>query len=303
MAYHPFRHLGLKVLSAGIAVALWFAVAGEQTVERTLRAPLALQNQPEKLELVDNPPALVDVRVRGSSGLLSRLAAGDVVAMVDLSTARAGRKIFNLSRNQVRAPYGVAVTQITPGSITLFFEPSVTGRVPIVPAVEGEPAPGYVLGQVTADPPVVEVTGPESSLRHLRDATTEPVSVARATQRVRETVNIGVSDSSVRLRAPTTTTVTVQVLPKPVERVVQHVPVRIRGVGPALTAQVLPPIVSVSTRGGKDTLDRLESDSIGVFVDLAGLGPGRYNLPVRVDSPQNFEVLQIDPPNVRVRIR
>ncbi len=36
----PFRHLGLKALSLGIAVLLWMVIAGDQTVERGLRVPL-----------------------------------------------------------------------------------------------------------------------------------------------------------------------------------------------------------------------------------------------------------------------
>lgn len=303
MAYHPFRHLGLKFLAISIAVALWFAVAGEQTVERSLRAPLALQNQPEQLELVDNPPAQVDVRVRGAASLLSHLAPGDVVAMVDLSTARAGRRIFPVTRTQVRTPFGVEVTQVTPATISLRFEPSTTKRVPVMPVVEGEPAVGYVVSQVTAEPSSVEVVGAESSLRHLKEATTEPVSVEKATRPVRERVNIGLSDSSIRLKSPSVATVTADVVPTPAERLLQNVPVHLRGVGPRLAAQVVPAAVSLLTRGSREVLDRLGADSPAAYVDLAGLGPGRYNLPVRVEPPQGFEVLQIDPATVRVRIR
>lgn len=303
MAYHPFRHLGLKFLATAIAVALWFAVAGEQTVERSLRAPLALQNQPEHLELVDSPPAQVDVRVRGSASLLSHLTPGDVVAMVDLSSARAGRRIFPVTRGHVRAPFGVDVTQVTPGTVSLRFEPSLTKRVTVSPVIEGQPAHGYAVGEVNIEPPTVEVVGAESALRHLKEVQTEPVSVEKAAARVRETVNIGVSDSGIRLKTPSVALVTVDVRPMPVDRLVQNVPVRLHGVGHGLQAQVVPPVVTVSTRGPRAAIDGLAADALGAHVDLAGLGPGRYNLPVRVAPPQNVEVLQTDPATVRVRIK
>ena len=98
MAYHPFRHLGLKFLSVAVAFGLWFTVAGEQTVERSLRVPLELRNRPEQLELVENPPATVEVRVRGASGLLSRLSPGDVVADGRPVAARPGRRFFTLTQ-------------------------------------------------------------------------------------------------------------------------------------------------------------------------------------------------------------
>ncbi len=303
MAYHPFRHLGLKFLSLAIAVALWFAVAGEQTIERTLTVPLAFQNQSEGLEIVDNPRDTVAVRVRGAASLVSHLVGGDVVALVDLSGSKAGKDLFHLTPPQVRAPFGVEVLQVSPASITLTFEPSLTKVVPVNPTIEGEPAFGYARGEATSEPPSVAVIGPESSLRHLKSAMTEAVSVADATRRVRASVSVGVADASVRLQTPMMVTVTVPVTPVPVERLVQNVPVRIRGAGRKVTAQALPAVVAVSTRGPKATLDRIEGGEISAYVDLAGLGPGRYNLPVRVEPPQNVEVLQTDPATVRVRIK
>ena len=47
----PFRHLGLKLLSLGLAVSLWMVVSGEETVERGLRVPLELQQFPSGMEL------------------------------------------------------------------------------------------------------------------------------------------------------------------------------------------------------------------------------------------------------------
>mgnify|MGYP003694213149 CR=1 FL=1 len=66
MAYIGFRHhLGLKFVSIALAALLWVAVAGEQTVERSLRIPLEFTNLPSQLEVVGEPPTVVDVRVRG----------------------------------------------------------------------------------------------------------------------------------------------------------------------------------------------------------------------------------------------
>ena len=44
-------------------------------------------------------------------------------------------------------------------------------------------------------------------------------------------------------------------------------------------------------------------DALLAFVDLAGLGPGRYNLPVRLEPPQGAAIVRSDPATVRVRIR
>ena len=176
----PFEHFGLKALSVCVAVLLWMAVAGEETVERGLRVPLELQQFPAGLELQGEVPTTVDVRVRGTSGTLGRVLTGDIVAVLDLRGARAGRRLFQLNPELVRAPFGVEVVQVAPATVAMVFESSASRQVPVVPAVDGKPAPGYVVGPTTADPESVEVVGPESAVKRATEALTEPISIAGA---------------------------------------------------------------------------------------------------------------------------
>ena len=219
-SFWPFRHVGLKAISIAVAILLWMVVSGEEPVERGLRVPLELQQMPAGLELQSELPALVDVRVRGGSTLLSRLATGDVIAMLDVHTARPGQRLFQLTPDQVRAPFGVQVLQISPSSVSTVFEKTATREVPVVPSVEGTPAPGFVIGNKTSDPPTVLVTGPESAVATATEATTEPVSVAGAREAVTDRVTVGFLNPSLRLMTPRQATVHVEILPgvRPGER-------------------------------------------------------------------------------------
>ncbi|HXW07956.1 MAG TPA: CdaR family protein [Vicinamibacterales bacterium] len=303
MAYHPFRHLGLKVLAIALATLLWLTVAGEHEVERTLRVPLEFRNTPAALEIVGEPPSTVDVRLRGSSTTLSRLEPGEVVTVLDLSGARPGSRLFHLRADEVRAPYGVRIAQVVPSTLSLVLEQSLTRAVPVVPATEGDPAPGYVTGSISAEPSTVEVVGPESSVRQLASATTEPVVIQGVRGRVRDVVTVGVEDAAVRLAQPQRATVVVEIIPAPVERDVAGVPVRWRNLGTGLRARVAPTLVHVSVRGQQDVLAALMPDGVEAFVDLTGLGPGQYNLQVQTDPSERFGVGTITPPVVSVTIR
>ena len=214
MAYHPFRNLGLKFLSTLVAFLLWLIVAGERVVERVMRAPVEFQNLPAGLELVGSPPDTVEVRLRGSSGALSRIASGDMSAVIDLSTARPGRRLFHITQSQVNVPYGINIVQVGPSTLTMEFELSGIRRVKVEPDIDGYPADGYEVTSVKSDPEMVEVAGPENALKRLVAAITEPVSVAEQTRTVREVVTIGVPDSTLRLRTPQTAVVTVTIAPR-----------------------------------------------------------------------------------------
>ncbi len=303
MAYHPFRHLGLKVLAIALATLLWLTVAGEHVVERALRVPLEIRDKPDNLEIVGEAPGAVDVLVRGSAGLLGRLSAGDVVVALDLSTARPGSRLFHLRLDQVKVPYGVEVAQVVPGTLALELERSLRRRIPVVPALEGEPAPGFEIGPITSEPATVEVIGPESRVRELSEATTEPVRVEGRSENVRDVVTVGVMDSAVRLVEPRSATVLVEILPAPVDRDIAGVPVRRRNLGSGLRATVEPSMTKVQIRGTESAVNGIQAQAIEAFVDLAGLGPGRYNLRVQIDPSQDYGVSAITPAVVAVTVR
>jgi len=303
MRYNPFRQLGIKALALVLAVVLWFTVAGEHVVERSLRIPLEFRNIPEVMEIVGNAPDSVDVRIRGSSAVLSRIQPGELMAVLDLSSARAGSRLFHIRADEVRAPFGVDVAQVVPATLALELEKSARRRVPVFPATEGDPAPGFVIGRITADPGSVEIIGPDSRVRQVAEATTEPIVVTGARALVRDNVTVGVADSSVRLAQPQSANVTVEIWPAPVERELPDVPVRYRNLGNGLRANITPQSARIRIRGSKENLADLRDEAAQAFVDLAGLGSGRYNLRVQVDPAERFGVVSIDPAVVSVTIR
>ncbi len=300
MAVRGFRHLGLKFVSIALAALLWLVVSGEQIVERALRIPLEFTNLPPQLELVGDTPTVADVRVRGSSGSLTRLAQGDLVAVLDLRAARTGRRLFHLTPADVRRPFGVDVVHVNPSNVSMGFEQSESKSVPVVPAVEGDPAEGYVVGTIAADPATVEVVGPVSKIRSLTEAITEPISVDGSSAPVRESVTIGVSDPAVRLRKPQSAIVTVNVAAAPVER--RFIGVSVTSKGDRAGARVRPAEVSLVVRGAREVLEATSSAAFEAIVDLEGLGQGQFQLPVRVTPPQHLTVVRVEPPQVQVRI-
>jgi len=212
------RDLPLKLLALALAVGLWLIVAREPVVERHLEVPLGIQNVPAGFELVEVPDA-VAVRVRGASSNVSGLGPGDVMAILDLTGEHPGpRRFFDmLSAGRLQVPFGVEVTRVVPPTVAIALERTGSPRaVPIVPAIEGEPADGFVVATISTVPPRVEVVGPERRLARLAEALTEPISVAGASQRVRATVAVAIEDPLLRLVGSRSAEVTVDIRPGPV---------------------------------------------------------------------------------------
>lgn len=302
MASFPFRNVGLKFLSICIAALLWLVVAGDRIVERALRVPVEYQNLPAGLEIVGSSVETVEARVRGSSGALARLAPGDTSAVVDLRNARPGRRLFHLTAAHVKVPYGIEVVQVAPATLPIEFENSAVRVLQVRPSVEGRPAPGFEVVGVASDPATVEVIGPESALRGLDFAMTEPVSVADERRPVREVVTVGVADPTVRLRTPTAATVTVQIGPGGSRRTLTDVPVTISNVAAGMRVRLLTPTVAVGVKGTDEAIKDLSPDSVQVQADAGGLAPGDHTVEVTVQAPEGLLVESIAPRTVRLRI-
>jgi YbbR domain-containing protein len=160
-----------------------------------------------------------------------------------------------------------------------------------------------VAGTITSDPGTVEVIGPESHLKSLTAATTEPISIAGQRSSVTDTVTIGVPDSAVRLLESKSARVVIEITPAPVERVLSDVPIRWRNLNDELTARIKPLTTTVTVRGRRESLDAMRAETIDAFVDLAGLGPGQYNLRVQFDPTESFGVAATEPAFVQVTIK
>jgi YbbR domain-containing protein len=261
------------------------------------------RNMPPSLELVGETVRNVDVRLSGAASLISALESYQVVATVDLTDARAGVRVFPLTAEQISVPLGVEVKGVNPATISLALEPGASKMVPVKPTIDGDPADGYEIGEVIVQPQQVEILGPESHLKDAPDAVTERISIEGATSDVADTVGIGVTDPAVRLRQPHSARVTIRILAGPVAKFVNR-PVVFQRLAPGLKATAQPAAVAVSIRAAGRVLAAIAEPLLKPYVDVQGLGPGRYNLPVRLD-PQGaaYVVTAIEPSAVAVRIQ
>jgi len=88
-----------------------------------------------------------------------------------------------------------------------------------------------------------------------------------------------------------------------IERTIDDRPVILKNTGAGVQAVVLPSHVTLTVRGSRQELGTMQDSDVSVLVDLAGLGPGLYKLPVHVDTPVSVAVTKMVPVVVEVRIR
>ena len=87
------------------------------------------------------------------------------------------------------------------------------------------------------------------------------------------------------------------------DRTLDGTAVTARNLGPGRQFQADPSAVSVTVRGSRAMLTRLDPGTVMVYIDLAGLPPGRHQVPVRAEVGGTLATVAVRPAFVLVVIR
>jgi YbbR domain-containing protein len=211
MAWRPLRNIGLKIAALALGTVLWITVSGHE-VERRVRVPVSFSNVPAQLEMTSDHDD-VSIQVRGTDSEVSSLGPGDLRVIVDLADAHPGTNLMALRLDQVEAQLGIEVLRIEPSTVTVMLEKSARKNVPVEPVLDGQPASGFVVGDVTVEPKLVAVIGPESRLAHPISLVTDRIRLDGQRTTIIQEVNVVSVDSQVRVSAPRRVRVVVQIEP------------------------------------------------------------------------------------------
>ena len=173
-----FHNGGLKLISLGIAIVLWFFVTNYQDPETIL----TFNNVPVKLLhtervtaegkmfiVLDESDTIPVVTITAPRSVVDALAADNVVATADLIDMTEDNKVpIAVNTNK----YGGQIKSIE-GSIKhvlLSIEDKKMGTFQIETAINGKVASGNQLGQITMEQNQVRVTGPASYVDRIKSA-------------------------------------------------------------------------------------------------------------------------------------
>jgi YbbR domain-containing protein len=292
------QNLPLKLASLGLAVMLWFVIAGEKTSEMGLQIPVELQNFPRDLELTGDPVDTVEVRLRASPGVMQQLGPSEISAQIDLAGAAEGERIVHLTPDSIRVPFGVTVVRINPTILNLNLERTLQKVVPVRPRILGRPAPGHEVAEVVSDPAEIRISGPKSRVVEAESAFTEAISVNDAQTSVVDDVNIGLEDPGLRILGSPRVRVTARVRETQEKRAFDVLPVSVRG-GAAVPQ---PQSVRVVLTGPAGVLKRLKASDLRAFVELAGKAQAAARVAVEIPpGSTGVSVVEVVPSEVALR--
>lgn len=296
------EHFWLKLFSLGLALTLYNVVHSTRNAQRTIQVPIVADMPPPNAArtLVTAIPESVSVTLEGPRQQLDTLESARLDPIpLNLRAAKDGEVRFSLDMID-GLPSGVRVNRIIPASLSIRWENVIALELTVQVPLTGQLQKGMELVSVTVLPEHVTASGPESVVKSIQLARTEPLDVSGLGE--------GSHSRSLPIRAmPSrielgTSTVEVTALVKR-KLVTRDYDVKVQVVG-LPRARTEPAVVRVTVEATPERIESLRADSVVARVepksgelDLAHTGSAL--LPISIDVPDAN--VTVSPARVLVR--
>lgn len=184
------ENLSLKISAVLLSVLLWFFVTSRGQSEISLEIPLEFKDIPSGLVIVNTSPKTVSATVRGQERIMKNLKPSDVRVFVPLDRAKKGEEIYSISKDEVKLPYAMTVTNVSPSSVRIRLDETVSKAVNVKPLLSGDPAEGYYVRAVSADPKNVRIKGLKSDISRIGELKTEVVDISGLNESMEQDIEL-----------------------------------------------------------------------------------------------------------------
>jgi YbbR domain-containing protein len=198
MKHAVFKNLGLKITAVLLSILLWIFATSRGLSEIALDVPLEFKNIPPGLELMSYDVKSVSLTIKGQERLIRTIRPTDIRVWIDLTRAKKGEGIYAINRNNISLPLTVTLKNITPTSVKILLEESVSKTVRVTPIVVGIPERGYYVKSITVVPQTVDIEGASSKIRKVDKVKTEPLDITGRSETLKKDLKLDVSGMTIR---------------------------------------------------------------------------------------------------------
>lgn len=204
-------------MAIAISMVLWVIAHGERDSEQNFDIPVALHGLPDDVVVTEQSETEINIRVQGSRASLRNVTSTSMEYPLNLEGVKSGPAVYDVEASHIEAPRGIKVVSRSPARIELAIEPRGRKNVRIRPDVEGDPADGFVAGDVVVEPERVWLTGARSDVLQLSEVTTETVELTGLAEPLEKQVRLSLGGGHVWLEEDQPVTIRVQIdsIPEP----------------------------------------------------------------------------------------
>lgn len=195
-----FGNIGLKVLSAVLALSLWFFVTYRGQSEMAIDAAIEFKNIPKGIEMLRQNVRRVNLNISGHERILKDLRPMDVRVIVDLSDAKKGEAVYFFDKDSIAVPRTVKVLRMEPASIKVVFDESASKTVPVKAHITGALEKGYRIKSIEVKPSTVRVEGAKAEVSRVALLRTEQIDITGLDAGVTQNIRLNLNGKNIRTK-------------------------------------------------------------------------------------------------------
>lgn len=194
------ENLGLKIAAVLLSVVLWIFVTSRGQSSISIDVPLEFKNIPSGLEMVNHSAKVVSMNIKGQERLIKNITPSDIRVYVDLSKVKKGESIHYITRDDMKLPYAITVTNISPSSIKVITEETITKSVKVIPVIIGYPERDYYVKSIEVVPQTVVIKGIGSEVRKVNNIKTESMDITGFNKTFTQDLKLDLTGTNIRTR-------------------------------------------------------------------------------------------------------
>jgi len=296
-----FKNLTLKLVALILSIIIWFLVVGEQKSEVRLTVPLELRNLPTNLEIIESI-SQVEVALRGFSSFVKRLTPTDIDVHIDLSNVVKGTNAFAISLDDIAVPIGATVIQVSPSTVDVLLDATLSKLVPVDPNIRGVPASGYILGKVSVEPKNITITGIQSIVKTISKVETEPVVLDNPTKDLLKKVKVRLPNRALQINndEEKIVSVSVKIIPEMTTLSFENIPLLVKDESRKFTLS--PESITALVNGPKLQLSQMSPEDIPAYIETSSLPEGQSIVQPTFELPESMSVTIHYPKTITITI-
>jgi YbbR domain-containing protein len=194
------ENLGLKTAAVLLSVVLWIFVTSRGQSEISVDVPIEFQNIPTGLEVVDHSVKIISLNIKGQERLIKNVKPANIRVYIDLSKAKKGESIYYITRDDIKLPHAITVMNISPSSVKVITEETITKTVKVRPVITGYPERGYYVKSIEVVPETVVLEGIRSEIRKVNTIKTEPLDITGVNETLTQELKLELTGKNIRAR-------------------------------------------------------------------------------------------------------
>jgi len=297
----------LKLVSLLFALFLWYFVVGEDKVDMNVTIPVEIVNLPRDLVISNQFKKQLEVTVAGQRSLIRGITSQHISRTIDLSKAAPGTVVIQNHPDSISLPRGLNILRVQPPTLTLLLDRLIQKELPITPILIGKVHDNYRLESATADPPTLEISGPQSILGSEQSLISIPIDINGLNQSVVKQVPLALKPALSDLIGEPVVAVRLNIVELKQDMEFSDIPIDFditAGMQTEAIYQLLPPTVTIKAEIPQSLAQATNNirELFHAKISPATLQAGSTELKVLVEAPLMIKILAITPETVTLKI-